>query len=223
MAAAILQGLDMARVSEASMKGLSILRDPAQFKWYVVPLLLVVLYVYAKEAQHKKWSVIFGGLALWGMDWFNEIWNALVFHFTSFAPVWGAPQDTAYLILIGLNIEITFMFLIMGVMAASLLPADKKMKIFGINNRIVFAAVNTTLCVIVEIILNLGGWLTWEYSWWRPGFPFVLWLIGYLPFFAVCYWVHDMESTKKQAITTGAILGFDLVCLIIFGGVLRWI
>jgi hypothetical protein len=30
------------------------------------------------------------------MDWFNEIWNALVFHLTHYAPVWGAPGRTAY-------------------------------------------------------------------------------------------------------------------------------
>jgi len=53
--------------------------------------------------------------------------------------------------------------------------------------------------------------------------PLVGLLIGYLPFFAVSFWVHDMESTKKQALTVAAILGFDLACLIIFGGVLGWI
>ena len=50
----------------------------------------------------------------------------LVFHFTNRAPVWGAPGQTAYLILIGLNIEITFMFAIAGVAFGKMLPADKK-------------------------------------------------------------------------------------------------
>jgi len=210
-------------MTASSAQALSILRDTAQFKWYIIPFLLVVLYIYAVEIQQKNWKVVFAGLALWGMDWFNEIWNALVFHFTQFAPVWGAPKDTAFLILIGLNIEITFMFLIMGVMAAKLLPADKKMKIMGIPNRIFLAVANSIACCIVEIILNAGGWLTWEYPWWQPTFPFVLFLIGYLPFFVACFAVHDLSSTKKQAIAVGSILGFDLACLIIFGPVLGWI
>lgn len=207
----------------SSAQALSILRDTTQFKWYIIPLFLVVIYIYAVEVQQKNWKVIFAGLAFWGMDWFNEIWNSLVFHFTQFAPVWGAPQDTAYLILIGLNIEITFMFLIMGVVAAKTLPADKKMKIFGLPNRVVFAIVSSIFCCLVEIILNAGGWLTWEYSWWQPNFPFILFLIGYLPFYVVCYIVHDLSTTKKQAIATASILGFDLLCLIVFGAWLKWI
>ena len=80
---------------------------------------------------------MFGGLAFWGMDWFNEIWNALVFHFSGYAPVWGAPGDTAFLILIGLNIEICFMFAIAGIAFGKLLPADARMKILGIPNQAV--------------------------------------------------------------------------------------
>jgi len=99
------------------------------------------------------------------MDWFNEIWNALVLYFTQYAPVWGAPGGgTSYLILAGLNIEITFMFLIMGLMSTLLLPEDKGMKILGINNRIMIAAVMSALCVAFEVVLNPAGVLTREYS-----------------------------------------------------------
>src|SRR5690625_2288848 len=101
--------------AESASRALSILRDPSHFQWYVIPLLLLVLYVYAEQAKAQRWPVILAGLAFWCMDWINEIWNALVFHFTGFAPVWGAPGDTAYLILIGLNIEICMMFAVMGV------------------------------------------------------------------------------------------------------------
>ncbi|MGO4456529.1 hypothetical protein AB4039_04235 [Streptomyces sp. M-16] len=70
------------------------------------------------------------------MDWFNEIWNAPVLHFTGRAPVWGAPGgDSAYLILIGLNIEICFMFSVLGVVAAKLLPADKSLRVLSLPNR----------------------------------------------------------------------------------------
>jgi len=53
--------------------------------------------------------------------------------------------------------------------------------------------------------------------------PWLIFLIGYLPFFLVCFWVHDMETVKKKAIAVGVILGFDGLCLILFGAILKWI
>ncbi|MHB8157116.1 MAG: hypothetical protein ACYDEQ_06945 [Desulfocucumaceae bacterium] len=209
--------------TESSLSALAILRDPSQFQWYVIPLLLVVMYIYNREIANKNWSLVFAGLALWGMDWFNEIWNGLVFHFTQYAPVWGAPGKTAYLILIGLNIEICFMFAIMGIATASVLPEDKRIKILGIPNRIFLAVAYSVASVFIEVLLNRAGALTWEYSWWSPGAPWLIFLIGYLPFFVVSFWVYDMESVKKKAIAVGSILGFDAICLIIFGAVLGWI
>ena len=98
-------------MTEAAQRALEILRDPNQFNWYVISLLAFTFYVYTIEIEKKNWSIVLAGLAFWGMDWFNEIWNSLVFHFTGYAPVWGAPGgNTAFLILIGLNIEIMFMF-----------------------------------------------------------------------------------------------------------------
>lgn len=209
--------------TESASQALAILRDPSQFQWYVVPLLLIVIYIYNVEFGKKNWSIFFAGLALWGMDWFNEIWNALVFHFTQYAPVWGAPGETAYLILIGLNIEITLMFAIMGIAAAYTLPKDRTLKILGLPNRIVYAAGYSIAAVIIEMILNAAGALIWDYSWWSISAPWLIFLIGYLPFFLVSFWVYDMESVRKKAITVGIILGFDLLCLIIFAGFLGWI
>jgi hypothetical protein len=124
------------------------------FQWYVITLFGLVVYVYAVEIERQNWSLVFAGLAFWGMDWFNEIWNGLVFHFTQYAPVWGAPGSTAYLILIGLNIEICFMFAIAGITFAKMLPADKKLKILGLPNRLVFAIAGSIFCVFVEVLLN---------------------------------------------------------------------
>jgi len=215
---------DASSMTDYSLQALSILRDPAQFKWYIIPVLLVVLFVYTREAANRNWSAILAGLAFWGMDWFNEIWNSLVLYFTQYAPVWCAPGgDTCYLILVGLNIEITFMFLIMGLMSTLLLPEDKGMKILGINNRLLIAAFMSVLCVAVEMVLNLAGVLTWDYSWWSFGSPWLIWLFGYMPFWLVAFWVHDMASTRKQVIAAGSILVFDIVCLVVFGGVLGWI
>jgi len=124
--------------TESALQALSILRDPSQFQWYVIPLFALVVYVYTVEIERQNWDLVFAGLAFWGMDWFNEIWNGLVFYFSNYAPVWGAPGNTAYLILIGLNIEIMFMFSIAGVAFSKMLPKDRSLKILGVPNRILF-------------------------------------------------------------------------------------
>jgi hypothetical protein len=209
--------------TDAAIEALSILRDASQFQWYVITLLLVVLYVYAVEIERKNWSAVLAALAFWGCDWFNEIWNALVFHFTNYAAVWMAPGKTAYLILIGLNIEISMMFAIMGLVAVKILPEDKEIKMFGVPNRLFMAASLSLGCVIVEIILNVAGVLIWEYPWWSAQMPVPIFFIGYLYFFLVAYWIYDMESMRKKVAITGTILGIDALLLVIFAGILGWI
>ncbi|HEX9973950.1 MAG TPA: hypothetical protein VGD14_17905 [bacterium] len=135
--------------TESAAQALKILRDGSYFQWYVIPLFALVVYVYASEIEKKNWSLIFAGLTFWGLDWFNEIWNGLVFHFTQYAPVWGTPGKSAFVILIGLNIEICFMFAISGIVFAKMLPADKKLKILRIPNRLFFAITGTIFCVFV--------------------------------------------------------------------------
>jgi len=209
--------------TDSALEALSILRDGSLFQWYIIPLFALVVYVYAVEIERQNWSMFFAGLAFWGMDWFNEIWNGLVFHFTNYAPVWGAPGNTAYLILIGLNIEIMFMFSIAGITFAKMLPKDKRLKILGVPNRLVFGLLGSAFCVFVEILLNQVNALAWEYPWWSAQAPWLIFLIGYLPFFLVSFWVYDMESTRKQAITVGVILTVDIIALILFLGILNWI
>ncbi len=202
---------------------LKILRDASQFQWYVIPLFALVVYVYAVEFERKNWSLIFAGLAFWGMDWFNEIWNGIVFHLTNYAPVWGTPGKSAFVILIGLNIEICFMFALAGITFSKMLPMDKHLKIFGVPNRLAFAIGGSIFCVFVEYLLNAVGALTWDYAWWNVGAPWLIFLLGYLPFFLVAFWVYDMENLRKQIITVASILTFDAACLILFGVILKWI
>ena len=209
--------------TEAASRALEILRDGSQFQWYVIPLFAFTVYVYTVEIERKNWNLLMAGLAFWGMDWFNEIWNSLVFHFTQKAPVWGAPGQTAYLILIGLNIEICFMFAIAGIAFSKMLPEDKRLKILGIPNRIFFAIVGSAFCVFVEILLNQVGALTWDYPWWSAGAPWLIFLFGYLTFFLVSYWVFDMESIKRKIQVIGVIYAVDVIALLVFGVTLKWI
>ncbi len=210
-------------MTDAAVQALEILRDGSQFKWYVIPLFAFVVYVYAVEVERRNWNLVFAGLAFWGMDWFNEIWNSLVLHFSGYAPVWGAPGKTAYLILVGLNIEICFMFAVAGVVFGKMLPPDPKLKILGIPNRIFLGVANSVFCVIVELWLNSVGALTWDWPWWNARAPILIVLFGYLHFFLVSYWVHDMKTVRAKVITVGAIFGFDIVCVLVFGVALGWI
>jgi uncharacterized membrane protein len=210
-------------MTESARQALEQLRDASNLQWYVIPLFALVVYVYACEIEKKNWNLVFAGLAYWGMDWFNEIWNSLVFHFSGYAPVWGTPGKSAYVILIGLNIEICFMFAIAGIVFAKMLPPDKKIKIIGVPNRLFFAIAGSIFTVFVEVLLNLAGMLTWDYSWWSIKAPWLIFLFGYFHFFIISFWVFDMKKIKSKVIAVGTIFGFDLVCIIIFGIILKWI
>jgi hypothetical protein len=210
-------------MTEASRQALEILRDTSLFQWYVVPLFALAVYVYAVEIERRNWSIVLAGLAFFGMDLFNETWNALVLHFTDRSAVWTTPGDTAYLILVGLTIEISFMFAVAGVAFVKLLPADKNMKILGIPNRWFFAVVNSVFCVFVEVLLNRAGALVWAYPWWNFPNVWLIVLFGYLPFMAVAFWVYDMERIRNKITVVSALYAVDLAAIIFFGVLLGWI
>ncbi len=209
--------------TQSAMEAMSILRDGSQFQWYVIPMLAYTFYIYGTEIEKKNWNLVFAGLAFWGMDWFNEIWNALVFHFTNYAPVWATPGDTAFQILIGLNIEICFMFAIAGIIWGKLLLPDKKTKILGIPNRLFIAVTGAAFSVFVEYLLNAIGALTWDYAWWNTGAPWLIFLFGYFHFFLVAFWIYDMTSVKKQLTILGIIYTVNISALLVFGVILNWI
>lgn len=209
--------------SEASLQSLARLRDGSHVSWMVIPMLLVVIYVYAQEVERGNTRRVLAGLAFWGMDWFNEIWNGLVFHFTGFAPVWGIAGDTSYLILMGLNMEIALMFAITGIVATLGLPRDAHARWLGINNRLWFAVGFSALSVGVEVVLHRAGMLVWDWPWWNESHPWGIFLVGYLPFYLVCYWVYDRPSQRQQVGALALIYGVNCTALAVFGGLLGWL
>ena len=210
-------------MTDSALRALSILRQGTNFQWYVIPLLAFVFYVYTVEAEKHNWSLILAGLAFWGADWFNEIVNGLVLRGTGFAPIWGEPGPTAYLILVGLNIETAFMFAVAGIIWTKMLLPNKTDKILGIPNRWFIAIAGSAFSVFVEYFLNAAGALTWEWPWWNRGAPILIFLFGYLTFFIVAFWVFDMKSIKQKVQTVGALWAVDIIGLIVFAGFLKWI
>jgi hypothetical protein len=75
----------------------------------------------------------------------------------------------------------------------------------------------------VELFLNAVGALTWDYWWWNVRMPWLIFLFGYLTFFIVSFWVYDMSSVRRKAVTVSTIFAFDVVCLVLFAVVLKWI
>jgi hypothetical protein len=222
--------------------------DFSNFQWYMVPLLLVIIYMIAKEIQKENWAGLLAAMGLWLMDWINEIWNALIYYFSDFAPFWSTPgvetfsgsgvwvPNSSLVILVGLNIEITFMFFMMGIVSTKMFKGTiqeelaitdlTEQKIYRkkrIINRIVMILSMTALCVIVEIILNLIGVLVWEWTnLWSIRNPVLIYLIGYLPFWGMSALIYDMKKRSSQIITVGALLAIVIAGLVIFGS-LGWL
>lgn len=223
-------------------------------KWYIVPLFVIWLFLIVNEIRQKRFSVVFGAAAFWLWDVFNETWNAMVYATTG-QPVWGttAAGGSALQILVGYNIEISFMFFILGMLTCKLLkttegyegqgffdanknwlddpnnmyykankkkseltPEEYKTRVKAILGRIGVIVFGSIAAVIIEILLNKCNVLTWEKPWWQPNFPFILFLIGYVPFYVAAVVIHDLPR-KWQLIGLGAIL-FVVVLLLIISG-----
>ena len=209
----------------ASLEALSKLRQLNPITgWYVVTLLVIVLYIYGveikKARETKNWSTVFAGLTLLGLDLINEIWNGLVFAFSNYSAFWTTPGSSAYIILIGWNIEIAFMFSIAGIVFAKFLSDDKEKKILGLPNRWAMAIGFTLFSVFVEILLNWGNYLIWEYVWWNWYNPILIFLIGYFHFFVGAFYVYDLLERKDKIKVVGVIYGIAIVLLCIFGPLL---
>jgi len=206
-----------------AQQALDNLRSGSNFQWYVIPLLALVFYAYNSEIYARRWNLVFAGLAFWGADWINEIANSIFFHLNGRAPFWAAPGSSAYVILIGLNVEIMFMFAIAGIAWSKLLPPDPRAKLLGINSRVFVALAGSAFCVLVEIWLNSLDALTWDWPWWDADSPWLIFVFGYLWFFVAAFWVHDMNDFKRQATTVGVLWGIVAVSVLVFGVGLGWL
>jgi hypothetical protein len=210
-------------MTEASRQALEVLRSVENFQWHVVPLFVLVVYVYAVEIERRDWGLVLAGLAFWGMDWANEIVNGLILHWSGISALWTAPAGSAYVIFVGLNIEISLMFAILGIVFIKMLPKDKTQKILGIPNRWFFVVVNSLLCVFIEIFLNGANALIWEYWWWNVPFIPLIVIFGYGTFMIVSFWVYDMERIEDKRRTVATIFAVDAVAIVVFAGILGWI
>ncbi|HQP61849.1 MAG TPA: hypothetical protein PKX41_11635 [Anaerolineaceae bacterium] len=203
---------------EATTQALAILRSGENFQWYVIPLLAAVMYIYLNEISNKNWKGVAAGLALYMTHWFFEILNALIQHFSGHA-LWTVPTGTAFLLLVGVGVELSLMFSVAGLILSKLLPADPKAKLLGINNRLVFAVVNAAFFAIFEIFLAKTPAFVWVYSWWGAIPVFVT---VYIPFFLAAFYCYDWKPAVQRRFI-GGLAALNAGMLVVFAGILRWI
>ena len=213
----------MLAVTEAAAEALEILRDGSTFEWSTVAFLAFVFYVYAVEVERRRWDIILAGLGFWLMDWFNELVNSAIFHASDRAPLWTVTGDTSYLILIGLSIEISFLFLVAGIIFVKQLPPDRHLKIAGVNNRLLLVFAFSVLCVVVELFLESTGYFTWEYWWWNSPFVPLIVVFGYMTFFGIAAWIYDMGNDRRRQLRVVGTLAAVNVTLAAGLGVGGWL
>ena len=215
-------------MTPATEQALSGLRDLSMIKWYIIPLLAIVFYIYAREIkdarQSKNWNAVLAGLTIFGVDFFNETWNGWVMHLTQRSAVWTTPGDTALRTMVGWNIEIMFMFLILGIIYYHTLSESKNEKILGLPEKWFWAINYSIFCVFIECVLNIGGQLVWEYPFWSLSFKgvWLIFLLGYFIFFVAAIIVISVKTIKAKLTTVGIIYAVPIIMNILALGCWGW-
>ena len=215
-------------MTEASVRALQHLRDFSMLKWYVIPLLAIVLYIYSVEMRKarasRNWDPVLAGLTLFGMDFFNETWNGWVLVLSGRSAFWTTPGDTALRTLVGWNIEIMLMFAIAGIVFYYMCPEDRSERILGLPARWFWAIAFSAFCVLVECVLNIGGLLVWEYPFWNRSIAGI-WLIlvvGYFEFFAATNLVLAMRNVRRRVTVIAVIYAVPVVMNVFGFAVIGW-
>lgn len=205
-------------MAEATKQALSILRSGSNFQWYVIPLIAFAVYAYHAEIERKNWNAVAAGLSLYMVHWLVEIINGLIQHFTGNA-LWTVPMGTAFLLLVGVGIELSIMFAVTGIIVSKLLPKDPHTKVLGINCRIFYTVVFAALYSIIEIFLVHTPTFVWVYKWWGA---IPVFITVYIPFFLAATYSYYWKP-KIQRIFILSLFAVNAVSLIVFAGILRWI
>jgi len=191
-------------------------RSTAHFNWTFIALFAFVIYVYGHELKNKNYKGIVAALALYGVHWIYEIANAVIQTASGYALWTVSPESTSFILLVGVSWELSLMFSIAGLVMSKLLPNDPKLKILGINNRILFAIGNAAFFAIFEIFLAGTPTFIWVYPWWGA---IPVFITTYIPFFLAAFLMHDAKPKTQKlflAVTWG-LVALLLVTLIPLG------
>ncbi len=192
-------------------------RSTANFNWTFIAILAFVVMVYVDEIHKKNYKAIAAAVMLYSVHWLYEIANAVICHFTGYALWTVSPESTSYILLIGVSWELSMMFAVAG-FTSKLLPADKNMKILGINNRIAFAIGSALLFSAIEIFLASTPAFIWVYKWWGA---IPVFITTYIPFFLASYLIYDKEpKTQKKWIISLVCVNIVLLAVLVPLGII---
>ncbi len=201
---------------------ISELRHGGHFEWYVVDVIAFVLYAYSSAIRRGEWGKVVLALGFWAAEFLWEMFNALVLHFSARAALWTVTGKSAFVIYVGLNIEISMMFAVAPLVVISLLPEKRDARIIGLPSRVVVPAAVGLFCVAVECVLNRVGLLEW--SWWFWRWPMVgLIVVAYSAPFVALVWAHERWSVRTKERFAAGTIALAVVCHYVLGVRLQWI
>ena len=200
---------DTARQVDADAAGVMI-RSTDNFNWTFIALFAIVVYIYFTEIKKKNYKGVVAALSLYGVHWLYEIVNAIIGSASGYALWTVSANSTSFILLIGVSWELSMMFSIAGLAMSKLLPDDPHKKIWGINNRVLFAVANAAFFAIFEMFLAGTPAFIWVYPWWGA---LPVFITTYIPFFLAAFLVPD-RKVKTQQIFLATVWSLVFVLLI---------
>ena len=202
--------------AQATKDALAILRNGQNFQWVTITLLALVVVLPTNIPRRTGRGC--AGLALYMVHWFVEIINALIQHFTGNA-LSTVPTGTSLLLLVGVGIELSFMFAIAGLVLSKLLPEDPQIENSRYPQPDLLCHSERSFLSVVEIFFVK-----------TPAFRLGIFMVGchpslhhcLYPLLLVAFLCYDWKP-KIQWIVIGSLAGLNALMLLIFAGILHWI
>lgn len=215
-------------MSESARAALVGLRDFGTLQWYVVPLLALLFYVYVVEIrsarQSGNWDAVVAGVTLFAADFVNESINGWIFALSGYSALWLAPGPTALRTLVGWNVEIMFMFAIAGILYYKSIDEDPAVRVLGMPNRWFWALFYSAVSVLVELGLNAGGLLVWDYRWWNRGLieSLPIFVFGYLWFYLAAKYAIERPTLRAKGRVPVVLFAVAIALNVLGLGVIGW-
>lgn len=215
-------------MTESARQALVGLRDFTTLQWYIVPLLALLFYIYVTEIRDARrtgnWDPVIAGATLFCADFVNESINGWIFAISGYSALWLAPGPTALRTMVGWNVEIMFMFAIVGIIYFRSIDDDPAAKVLGMPNRWFWALFYSGVSVVVELALNRGGLLVWDYRWWNRGVieALPIFLFGYLWFYAAAKYAIERKTLRAKVRVPVTLLSVAVILNVVGLGLLGW-
>lgn len=216
-------------MTDSARQALIGLRDPHSLQWYVVPLLALLFYVYVSELRGARktgnWDPFIAGAAVFFADLVNESINGWILAISGYSALWLAPGPSAMRVMVGLNLEIMFMFGIAGLIFYKSLDEDPAAKVLGLPNRWFWALFYSVVSVVTEFVLNRGNVLVWDWRWWNGnvvGLSLIV-VFGYLWLYGAAKFAIERPTLRGKVMVPAALAGVAALLNLVGQGLLGFV